>query len=153
MATMFARMLKAGTLHALPKAGMHACPMLLSALLLEGAGQAIASLKPVHASPASKIPGSSRQKVHVLPVCLLYCMLSWCCTILDLPARAHLVLLLHMTATWCIAGCQTREHQIEAVAWRQQTAGWLQYHQRLKIPHLAHRVHHAQHHDILHDVL
>ncbi|CAL5227576.1 g10572 [Coccomyxa viridis] len=62
MAAMFARMLKAGALHALPVAGMQACPMLLSALLLEGAGQAIATLKPVHASPESKMPSSRRQK-------------------------------------------------------------------------------------------
>ncbi len=125
MATLFARMLKAGALHALPVAGMQACPMLLSALLLEGAGQAIASLKPVHTSPASKIPGSSRQKVRVLPICLLCCMLSWCCTSIHLPARTHHALLHDLTATLYVAGCQTHEHQIEAVARCWEALGWL----------------------------
>ena len=75
-ATLFARLLKAGALHGLPAVGMQACPMVLSALLLEGAGQAVASLKPLHASPASKIPGSTR-KVQRLTTCLLGYMLCW----------------------------------------------------------------------------
>ena len=75
-ATLFARLLKAGALHALPAAGMQACPMLVSALLLAAAGQAVASLKPLHPSPASKTPGSTR-KVQEPSTCLLGCML-WC---------------------------------------------------------------------------
>lgn len=77
MATLFARLSKAGALPALPVAQTQACPMLLSALLLEGAGQAVASLQPLHASPSAKMPSSSRQKVYLLLVWLIRSILCY----------------------------------------------------------------------------
>ena len=100
VATLCARMLKTGTLHAVPVARMQASPMLLSALLLEGAGQALASLKPLHTSPAGNIPGSSRQKVSG--------------GYTHLPARAHGVLVLDRVLTMSCKGCDP-QHGVTAI--------------------------------------
>lgn len=63
LASLFARLLKAGARGGAPAAHIQAFPMLLTALLLEAAGLSVASLRPLQPSSPGKMPSSTRQKV------------------------------------------------------------------------------------------
>jgi hypothetical protein len=65
LATLFARLLKAGAWTAAPGAAhLHACPMLVSALLLEAAGHSVASLRPLQSASTARMPSSTQPKAN-----------------------------------------------------------------------------------------